>query len=478
MKKSIKTQRFHIFEHIKTAILSGLVICMLVLVVIYIGGTGVYENAVSDGNIGESFEKLWSVQGTAEPIGLEGDNLIPEFIGYKQKNDEYPLGSVGSQSSISVLYGLIKPCILELFGKDSVCRPLSSEDGVARFSAAQTGDEFIYIRYHTPTLYQLIYAYAADKLTVSESDVASGTENNIGAYISDIVIIPDRDFAAHRFIAYATDLKGNYYEFRPEDHFVASSFYISRLAEGGAETDTLNFEFVKMEGSDTLQPMIDGEIGTAVLSYMPAIAGDEKIKNPLLRLFGYNPDKLNFYDDGEETVYVDSGSKLRIGDDIISFTATDASAEKTRGIEIDSLLGYISGESYSLFDKLTAVDNLIRRIREISPYLIGGEEAELCLGDVYTEGSLLVIEYFLTYNSVKIEGTPILRATLTDSTICELEINTVFVYATDLTTYSPRPKYVLRKLYELDKIPSGRAPISVRLRYTGNEAGWNVYLDE
>lgn len=473
MKKTDKLRRAHILGHIKTAVMLLLVVSMLVLVVVYIGSTGIYEKALSRANMDESFDKLWSVQNSGDAHGLNPENLLPEFIGYKLTTDEYPRGCVGDTDSLTTLYGNIRSCILELFGKDSVCRPLSAAEGKKRFDESCAEDEFVYIRYHTPLLYQLIYAYAAEAATVLEGDVASGSSENVSCYISDIIIVPDRYYAAHRFVAYAADSEGNYYEFRPGDHFVASNFYITRLAEDASRAETHRFEFMNASGTSLLQPMVDAEIETPVLVYYPVYTADEAVKLQILRLFDYNPDKLNFYSDGDETVYVDSGSRLRVGDGIISFVATDGG----RGIEIDSLLGYIrSGESCTLFDKLTAADNFIRNIRSISPSLLGGEEAELCLGDVYMSGNLLVIEYMQTYNSVRIAGEPVLRILLSENALCEVEITPVDIRAGEGVTYNAKPSYILRKFYELDKIEESAHPISVRLCYYGDKAGWIAYF--
>lgn len=475
MKNSEKKRRSHIFEKIKIGIIAALVICLIVLVVVYIGGTRVYERAASRDNIGDSIEKLWSVQGTEEQFGLDGKNLTPEFIGYKLSDVAMPLGTVGDEVALREMYSLIKPCVLELFGKDSVVRTLTKTEGEKQILEAQSSDEFVYIRYHEPVLYQLIYAYAEDSLTVSESDVASGASSNVSGYIKDMVIIPDEDYAAHRFVAYATDSRGNYFEFRPDNHFVASKFYISELAQDGEASNVYSFDFVKLPGSGIPEPMVDAEIVTPALSYESVLATDEAYREDILKLFGYNLDKLNFYNDNEEIVYVDLGSRLRIGDGAISFVAVD---DAERGIEIGSLLGYMGGESYSLFDKLTAVDSLIRKLKKISPTFLGGDEAEICLGDVYTEGSLLVIEYFLTYDSVRVSGEPVLRVHLTENTLRQIEIILTDVRASTYETYNPKPAYVLRKLGELNKYPDGKRPALVSLRYSGGEASWTVFLAE
>ncbi len=473
MKKSDKLHRSRAVGQVKTVIMILLVICMIALMVVYIGVSGIFEKAISDKDKSESFDKLWSVQNSGEQHGLDPENLTPEFIGYKQVSDEYPRGSTADKESLTTLYACVRSCLTEIFGKNSVCRPLSSADGAKRFLEGQASDEFVYIRYHVPVLYQLIYAYASEALTVLESDVAAGAEKNIGAYISDIIILPDKNYAAHRFVAYAADGDGNYYEFRPGDHFVTSNFYISMLAEAGVNTE--RFAFVNLPGGEVPQPMTEGEVETAVLSYSAVPADSEEMKEEILRLFGFNPNKLNFYSDGEETVYVDLGSRLRIGGGLVSFVAMDGG---TRGIEIGTLLEYMqSDESYSLFDKLTAVDNLIRDIREISPSLLGGDEAELCLGEVYTNENLLVIEYFLTYNTVRIDGKPIFRVLMTENTLCEVEINPVFIRATGEITYNQKPAYILRKLYELDKVEESRRADSVSLCYNGERASWNVYFE-
>lgn len=475
MKKSDKLHRSRIIGQVKTVIMVLLVVCMLALMVVYIGVSGVYEKALADKGMSESFDKLWSVQNSGDAHGLDPKNLVPEFIGYKQKSDEYPIGCLADSESLNSLYSDVRPCLLELFGKDSVCRSLPEAEGKKRFLEGQMGDEFVYIRYHVPVLYQLIYAYAAEELTVLESDVAASSGETAGGYIRDMIILKDRNFAAHRFVAYATDGDGNYYEFRPDDHFVASDFYISRLAEGGAAVRTHRFEFLDFADGGIMHPMTEGEIETAVLSVNSVSTADENMKSALLKLFGYNPDKLNFYSDGEETVYVDLGSRLRIGSGLVSFVAMDGD---TRGIEIGTLLGYMkSGEGYSLFDKLTAVDNLIRGIRGISPTLLGTEKAELCLGEVYTNGNLLVIEYFRTYNSVRIEGKPVFRVLLTENTICEVEINPADIRSTGEVTKNHKPGYVLRKLYELDRLEESRRAAYVSLTYSENVANWTVYLE-
>jgi len=477
-KKETARRVSHAVELIKSILLALLVFSMISLVVVYIGGTSVYETVSAKNNPSKRFDKLWSVEGGAAAVGLDTGRLLPEFIGYRQAGGT-PACSVGSGDTSAELYELIAPCLLELFGSSSVCRPLTQTEGTSRIADAVRSDEFIYLRYHVPVLYQLIYAYASNKLTIAESEVAPGESGSISAYISELVIIPDKEYtaAAHRYIAYAADGEGGYFEFRPADHVVTSSFYLSKLAESGANIDARPFRFAEDARLPVTQPIIDTPLSYTVIETIPADLTSDALLTPLLRLFGYNPDKLSSYvDDTGAHVFVDSGSRLRIGEESISFLTSDASSGTTRGISIDSLLGYSSEDTLNLFDKLTAVDNLIRSLGAISPSLIGGE-ASYCLGSVYSADTLLVIEYFLTYDNIRIEGGTILRAVLTQDTVCQLELTPVSILGTAETSYCLDQDYTLRKLVGLGKLPADGKLGGMRLQYDGKDASWSVVLD-
>lgn len=478
MNKKTASRRFSsASENIKTVILTGLLISLIVLVIVYIGGMRAYEEALSKNDLGENFDRLWSVVSDSEPEGLDNSRLLPEFIGYKQSSSLTALATVANQDGLSELYGLIKPCLLELFGSNSVCTELSSAEGKHRLAAAKASDEFVYLRYHTPILYQLIYAYAADALTVSESDVATGEKGSIGAYISELVVVPDNDFAAHRFVAYATDSNGHYYEFRPSDHIVTSDFYISKLAGTAPSTSVFPFSFSSDPRFEYDEPMIDGELEYSRITMLPTDLEGEQLHESLLQLFEYNTEKLDSYSDNTGHVYVDSHSQLRIGDGEIIFQTIDAVSDSAavRGIRIDSLLGYISSDASGLFDKLTAVDNLISRLGEISPELIGGS-GTLCLGDVYSSESLIVIEYFLTYNGIRISGEPYLSAILTEETVCEVRLRPYSAVPSDTTELLPSPTYILENLGKTGKLSADAAIDSMRMLYSEDGAAWTVIL--
>lgn len=477
MKQNTKNKRVHpVREAIKSTILTCLLISLILLVGVYISGMQVYERALARRS-GESFERLWSVQSEAAPEGLDASHLLPEFIGYKQSSKQSPRAVLADNEAISELYEITKSCLTELFGKQSVCRELSVENGRLLFENACGEDEFVYLRYHTPVLYQLIYAFAADDLTVSENDVAMGQNGVVSAYISDIIIIPDKDFAAHRFVAYATDRNGRFFEFRPNDHIVSSGFYISMLAETASSVTAYDFSFATHDRLSIPEPLVRAEIEYEQIGLQSVFFEDEDIRNELLLLFGYNPSKLDGYTDENGYVFVDTRSQLRLDRGSVHFMTDDTqnNTSALRGISIDTLLGYSRSDTSGLFDKLTAVDNLIKKLARISPELVGGE-ASLCLGDVYTEGGLLIIEYLPTHNGVRIGSEPYLRAALTEQTVCEVTLYPIAVSEEGETGLALSPSFVLEGLDGVGTLPTDKDICSVRLSYNGADAEWTVNI--
>ncbi len=464
-------------ELIKSFLLGVLVVSMLTLVVIYIQGTHVYESIAFNNSTMKSFDKLWSIEGGATAQGLDKSRLIPEFIGYRQAGTEM-LCALANGDSVSELYELLRPCILELFGSDSRCRELGYTEGRDKFTQATTQDEFIYLRYHVPILYQLIFAYSSSKLTISETDTAHASDDTTSAYISELIIVPDKEYsaAAHRYIAYAYDGEGKYFEFRLDDTVKASSFYISKLVEGSTAAEKHIFSFASDDLLPQTQPIINAELEYTPIEKNSASVTEDTVLTPLLRLFGYNPDKLNEYvDDTGANVYVDSQSRLRVGPSTLSFATSDTASGGTRGISINSLLGYTSDKSLNLFDKTIAADNFIRKLGEISPELIGGD-ASLCLGSVYTRDTLLVIEYILTYNNIRVFDGASLTIVLTQDTISHVELSPISVVGANHTSTCLDPVYTLRKLVELEMIPTDKKIRGLRMSYSGSNAAWSAIV--
>jgi hypothetical protein len=460
-------------EKVKTVLLALLVVSLIMLVVIYISGTQIYQS-MTRGEEKKTFDKLWSVQRTVNTEGLDSGRLLPEFIGYKLTGSE-PTGSIADRDAVSLLYRLISPCLIELFGRGSFCEPLGI-NGDKLFKEAAGSNEYIYIRYHEPVLYQMIFAYASEKLTIAESDVAVMKNYDNGVYVSEIIIIPDKNTAAHRFIAYVCDGEGNYYEFKQGENVIASVFYFSKLADSASSIDSLKFYLSKDGESEifsnlkSVQPIIDAELETEDIYAEPVQMINSKITHPLMRLFGYNPDKLNgMIDENGVGIYIDSHSRIRLETGGFTYRAFDT----TMGIKLESLLGYSVDDKLNLFDKLTAVDNLINSLADISPSLVGGEAA-LCLGDVYYEDGLLVFEYFNTFRNIRISGNPAVRAVLSQETLYSFELSAQSYKGTDSFSYSLSQSYVLRKLRETGKLTDEITKLDIRFTYHGNKAGWSV----
>ena len=68
-------------EHIRTVILVLLVVSLVMLVIVYIGGTHIYQNMTAgnrEKNI--NIEKLWSVRSDIGADGLDSGRLLQEVL--------------------------------------------------------------------------------------------------------------------------------------------------------------------------------------------------------------------------------------------------------------------------------------------------------------------------------------------------------------------------------------------------------------
>ena len=466
-------RNYKIVEAVKTAVLALLSVSLVLLVIIYIGGTHIYQSMISEQGK-QPFDKLWSVQSDVDTDGIDSSRLIPELVGYKLAGSE-PVGCISDGLAAAELYELVSPCLVELFGSGSKCAALDASEGAMKMSQAAGSSEFVYLRYHEPVMYQMIYSYAAGKLIVADGNTAVMGEGVESVYVSEIIIVPDMEAQGHRFIALANDGAGGYFEFTRGDGVVDSVFFMSKLAAGaGSESSiaTIGFGFAEDAQLSPTQPIFGAELETEQISSEPISLIDSELDTALLRLFDYNPDKLDSYRDDSGVTYVNSRGRLRMSSGELIYQAGDPST----GIRLEGLLGYSVDKALSLYDKLTAVDNIISRLDDISHELIGGE-ASLCLGEVYTEGGLLVFEYFYTYNNIRIMDAPAIRAVLSQDTLYSFELSAQSYKGSDKYELCPRQSYVLRKLRESGELTDEDTDGRMRLVYRGGAAAWSVFFE-
>ena len=129
----------------------------------------------------------------------------------------------------------------------------------------------------------------------------------------------------------------------------------------------------------------------------------------------------------------------------------------------------------SLYDQLTAADNLIRRIGKISSELIGGEAA-LCLGDVYTENGLLYVEFFYTYANIRISDEPAAVIAMSQESLYSFTLETRAYIGTDEYTYSPPQQYIIEKLLASGSLGTGHDAQMV-FAYRDGKAIWSARYD-
>lgn len=469
-------------ETVKTLLLVLLTLSMLALIVVYIGGTHIYQSMTDTGEK-RVFDKLWSVQGGQRSEGLDQSRLLPETVAFRRGGRR--VGTADLEST-KALYEQIAPCVLELFGAGSHVEQLPEGEGKLRYSEALSGSEFIYVKYHEPTLYQFIYAYASGKLTIleggaaafsplrEEADADKSSGGDPGVYISELVIIPESDVAAHRFVAVARDAEGNYYRFRRDPDATASEFHIAKLSDAASKLSTVPVSFPSdSDGTaflDSLAPIPAAELESRDIESALTDTSDESLTDGILRLFGYNPDKTGEAGNG---IFYDSHSLIRLEEGKLSYQ----SADRNSGVAISSLLGYTADDGYGLFDKLAAVDSLITRLSALSKSLVGGE-ASLCLGNVYTDDGLLVYEYFYTYDNIRVSGGAAVRAEFGQDSLCAFEMTAVSFSTLETRTLCPEPSYIARKLNMIGTLPDGVSDAFARRVYEDGKAVWKIFFKD
>lgn len=453
-----------IAETVKTSLIAVLVLSLLSLVVVYISGTDIYRS-MTDVDVGKKFNRLWNAQSSYSNDGLDPDRLLPEMIGYAIQGSS-PRASIADAESAEVLYSALKPCLDELFGKNSACRRLDAEEGKAKFSAGLASGEFVYVRYHKPVLYQLIFAYMSEKAAVSADETAI-CSNDYGAYVSELVIIPDDHYAAHRFVAYAHDGEGGYYEFKPGDDLISSAFFITEFDAFANELPTYKLSFSDGSMIPEGHPIIDGELKAVEIIEQPVGFFQETLKK-ILEIFEYNPEKLTGYEDESGWIFVYANSRIKIDSGNISYRSNSLD----NGLPISGILGYSLGESATVLDMTAAVDRLISDFGEISQKLIGGN-AMLCLGDVYVDNSMIVVEYYHTYNNIRISGDPAVRAVFAGDRLYGFEMSIADFDDGEDICLSLRQDYVLKHLYP----ESSDRPEEMRFIYKNGKADWYVVYE-
>lgn len=124
---------------------------------------------------------------------------------------------------------------------------------------------------------------------------------------------------------------------------------------------------------------------------------EKDIRNEILRLFGYNPNKTSSYSEGGGEVYVEKYGLLKFSSDALVFEASPDS-----GLPCGDYIYASDANGYSIYDIIVLADGFIGKLREIDSETFG-KDAYLALSSVAYEDGEVVVTYDYMFNNVRIE---------------------------------------------------------------------------
>nr|MBQ4319428.1 hypothetical protein [Clostridia bacterium] len=413
-------------ETIKTVAVILLFCCMVTLAAFYIVNT---QRLTMTGDSAVDIDRLLIIRsGGGELTEYDRSLVMPEVICFAEDGLMY--GCLSDSDTLGDIYSVIAEPLMKLLGPDSSASPCTKEDGDILWNAYAAAEDLIYVRYHTPLPSPIIYAGLKGGAVSTPPEYASGDPVSIRELI---ITLEDNGGGAYEYSAAARDRSGSVtrYDLKTKR---GTSFDLSELSGFKTSRMLVNCTFYA-SSPDTdygleLSPtalITEAKLTSQLITSSDAMTGG--VSDLVLRLFGFNPDRLNTYTESSGVkVYVEPGATLRHSFGSLHYDVTDPTAS---GIDVTGLLGYenYSGD-YNVYELLCASGELIRRFKMISPMLCGGNASMLLTDIEYDDddGSI-TIGFGLTFGGIMLCGTdydPIrsLEVTYNGGRITEVTLNT------------------------------------------------------
>lgn len=390
----MKKRLINAVENIKTAIMIVLFGAVISLLVLYIS----------------ELSSTWSREST-------GDALLPRLRtlasdreeGYRIPSANYVLPaeivlktdrqtvslSVWGNGILEECYAKVASLLSFSFEDASAFTRQSPTEGEALWSAVSRLDECIYLRYHAALPYQVVlyHTSAFSETPVCVEDVTPLTVKELACYMESEgetyryhVLIRSADGSVyHRSeIVESTDIYAySLYEMEKLTE-TTGSFVLCEFA-GTYYADTER-QFASDMTPVLMAPPVTQNFTFETDPLTPLTESDPDI-NAVLRLFAYNPNKINRHDEAENTiVYVESHGVLRVSPASLLYTAA-----QNGGISVtDALDG--GGNGNDLYDALLFASRLFDGLREADPRYLGGD-CHPVLTSVTGEGGRIELRY-------------------------------------------------------------------------------------
>lgn len=333
-----------------------------------------YIKAETDSGARAFDMRMLSVSAQDAARSLNDALLMPAEIAISSGGEAHAV--VNSAMVIADLYGELSPCLRACFEAD----PKKESD--ATWSLTVTSPDVVYIRYHAELPYQVVHAFSA-----AASGADSYVRRDKALFVRELCM---RFTGGDAFVFIRGE--SGVYSFAAKSDISMSSvaaytsmyrdvFYPCTL-DGGSSALLLT------ERVTAREMLVTGGVGASVMQ-------NETHLNEWLRLFSFNPDKLNYHVETDgTTVYVESHGVLTWAGDVISYTASDGG-----GINIAEL-AFVRGD-VDVYAYLRTASALISEIASMHPQYVGGDGA-LRLGSVRADGASITLCFALCADNLPV----------------------------------------------------------------------------
>ena len=375
--------------------------------------------------------------------------LLPEFIGLTVSGKQ--IGVSASYYLISELYELLTPTIGQAL---TAAVPLAQELDDEVWNSYTSAETSVYVRYHNELTDGVVALFAGRMQNLRFRDS-----------IREIFILPSQDetvvairSAAGEVIQYILPVYMTSVSASEISHFVRS--YGSGMTPFLFNEETCaSLAWTEPIYTEALQTrnliMTDGTAGL--------IQNSSDEREALLRLFGFNPDKLlnvHVEADGSSSYY-DTEGILYLRRSAFEYRR---SSDDT-GLDLNDILGGFSvgkgggSTAETLKNYIQAAVLLYENLEKISRNYTGGD-ADILLRSMSSENGEVTLEFQYAFDNVPIaDERAAYRITFSDSRVLQVELHTIAVRVLAERSES------YREWWFASRLPANRFSDNVRLVY-------------
>ncbi len=439
MKKEKLKRIFELAPQILVTVLFAVLIILTAAMISAFGKSSLASNSVP-------FDLDMITEKKSESSEIDG-YLLPEFIGLGIDGENY--GISVSSNIMSEIYGMLAPTLSHMISEEN----FKKADGTLWTELALL-DEFVYVRYHSQLPDNVIGLFA---------DASSGAEaenrNHILAYVYELMIIPaENKNGTVRVAVRSLDGEVALFESAAEmlDYEKLSSTVtsyrsgFSRFIFAGGMYALFDTEPIFTDSIAVREIVVSPDTGMFVFN-------NDSYKEPLMRLFAINPDKLlSEHEDAEgNLIYTDVHGVLTL-----KMSGFEYQSVSDGGVDIEKIIG--NTEKTGLKEYIRASAEILSSIRAINKFFVGND-AEPILYSVASDGGRVRVTYEYALENIRIIGdAPAFTAEFENGKLKYAYVSAVAAKAliSKVNSYS--------ELWFVKSLGEGELPRNVSLVYEGD----------